>query len=259
MARSRGDTVAPLGIVPSGIDVLDRIVAILQAFRTGDAALTLTEISNRTGLYKSTVLRLNASLVSHHLLSKTEDGRYQLGVLTYSLGQRYQSNLDISDVLLPLMRSLNEQLGETVAFHIRDGDVRVCLLRINSRFSVHAEVKLGDIQQLDRGAGGRILMAFGHAEGDLYDGIRDDFSYLSIGERDAETAGISSPVLGPDQKLIGAIGIVTPVTRMTSDQIGPFASAVLDTAARATAQLGGDNSGILAALDRRREDKQERR
>lgn len=251
MARSRGDTAAPLGIVPSGIDVIDRVIAILQAFRAGDTALTLTEISNRTGLYKSTVLRLTASLGHHHLLTRLEDGRYQLGVLNYSLGQRYQSNLDIGDVLLPLMRGLNDQLGETVAFHIRDGDVRVCLLRINSRFSVHAEVKLGDIQQLDRGAGGRILLAFGNVEGERYDTIRRDYSYLSMGERDAETAGISAPVLGPDQKIIGALGIVTPVTRMTADQIGPFSAAVLDTAARATAELGGDNSGILAALARR--------
>jgi len=251
MARSRGDTAAPLGISPSGIDVLDRVVAILQAFRTGDTALTLTEISNRTGLYKSTALRLSASMCHHHLLSKIEDGRYQLGVLNYSLGQRYQSNLDLSDVLLPLMRGLNDQLGETVAFHIRDGDVRVCLLRINSRFSVHAEVKLGDIQQLDRGAGGRILLAFGNAEGELYDTIRHDHCYLSMGERDAETAGISAPVLGPDQKIIGAIGIVTPLTRMTADKIGPFVAAVLDTAARATGELGGDDSGIRTALARR--------
>lgn len=252
MVRSRGEVVQPVGVEPSGVDVLDRAVAILLAFRTGDPPLTLTEIANRTGLYKSTVLRLTASLGHHHLLTRLSDGRYRLGMLNYSIGKRYEANLDIGDVLLPLMRDLNEQLGETVAFHIRSANVRVCLFRIDSRFSVRAEVKPGDIQQLERGAGGRVLLAFGATAGEPYDAIRNDHCYLSIGERDAETAGISAPVFGSMQELIGAVGIVTPVTRMTPDQVDPFAMAVLDTAARATARLGGDDAGILAALARRR-------
>lgn len=251
MARSREDTVPPLGVSPSGVDVLDRVVAILLAFRTGEPSLTLTEIANRTGLYKSTVLRLTASLGHHHLLSRLDDGRYRLGMLNYSLGRRYESNLNIGDVLLPLMRDLNEQLGETVAFHVRSGDVRVCLFRIDSRFSIRAEVKPGDIQQLDRGAGGRVLLAFGDTAGEPYETIRNDHCYLSLGERDAETAGISAPVFGPLQRIVGAVGIVTPVTRMTPDQVDPFAIAVLDTAARATVRLGGDGAGILAASARR--------
>lgn len=252
MVRSRGEVVQPIGIDPSGVDVLDRAVAILLAFRTGDPPLTLTEIANRTGLYKSTVLRLTASLGHHHLLTRLGDGRYQLGMLSYSVGKRYEANLNIGDILLPLMRDLNEKRGETVAFHVRSGSVRVCLFRIDSRFSVRAEIKPGDIQQLERGAGGRVLLAFGAMAGEPYEAIRNDYCYLSMGERDAETAGISAPVFGPMQELIGAVGIVMPVTRMTPDQVDPFTVSVLDTAARATVQLGGDNAGILSSLARRR-------
>ncbi|MCY0389346.1 IclR family transcriptional regulator [Robbsia sp. Bb-Pol-6] len=251
MVRSRAEAVLPLDVSPSGVDVIDRVVAILLAFRTGDPPLTLTEIANRTGLYKSTVLRLTAALGHHHLLTRSSDGRYQLGILNYSIGKRYESNLNIGDVLLPLMRDLNEKLGETVAFHIRSGNVRVCLFRIDSRFSVRADVKPGDIQQLERGAGGRVLLAFCGQTGDPYEAIRNDHCYLSMGERDAETAGVSAPVFGPMQELIGAVGIVTPITRMTADQADPFTVSVLDTAARATARLGGDNTGMLAALARR--------
>ena len=252
MGRSRKTTVQPTDISSSGVDVLDRVVAILRAFRAGDTPLTLTEIANRTGLYKSTVLRLTASLGHHHFLTRLQDGRYQLGALNYSLGQRYESNLNIGDILLPLMQALNDEIGETIAFHIRDGDIRVCLLRVNARFSIRAEVKPGDIQQLERGAGGRILLAFDDAQGEPYDAIRRDYCYLSLGERDAETAGISAPVFGPMQKVIGAVGIVTPVTRMTPTQISPFTLAVLGMAAQATVRLGGDNTGIVDAIARRR-------
>lgn len=250
MVRSRAETAQPLGVPASGVDVVDRVVAILLAFRPGEPSLTLTELAERTGLYKSTVLRLTAALGHHHLLTRCGDGRYRLGVLNYSMGKRYESNLDIGDVLLPLMREWNEKLGETVAFHIRSGDVRVCLFRIDSRFSVRAEVKPGDVQQLERGAGGRVLLAFGGMAGEPYEAIRQDHCYLSIGERDAETAGVSAPVFGPMQELVGAVGIVTPVTRMTPEQVVPFTAAVLDIAARATVLLGGDDAGILAALAR---------
>ena len=45
-----------------GVAAVDRALSILGAFSESDAKLSLAEISKRTGLYNSTVLRLMKSL-----------------------------------------------------------------------------------------------------------------------------------------------------------------------------------------------------
>jgi DNA-binding IclR family transcriptional regulator len=236
VARSRSTTQAPLGVSASGIDVLDRAVAILVAFRRDDLPLTLTELSVRTGLYKSTLLRL-------------DDGRFRLGSATLNLSSHYESSLNLGDVLLPPMRELNAELGEAVSFHVREGDHRVCLYRIKSRFSIRAEVQQGDVQPLDRGAGGRVLLAFSGEEGEPYDSIRKTFCYASFGERDPETSGISAPVFGAQQRLVGALGIVGPTSRMSAAEMERYRPRLLVFAARATNLLGGDAAALVAAAN----------
>jgi len=232
---------------PSGVEVLDRAFAILSAFRPDDPPLTLAELAQRTGLYKSTLLRLAGALVHHRFLDRLGDGRFRLGSAPFTLGAVYQSALNLGDVLLPLMWDLNRELGEAVSFHVREGDHRVCLYRIKSRFAIRPEVRQGDVQSLDRGAGGRILMAFTGAEGAPYDAIRREYTYVSVGERDPETSGVSAPVFGVRQTLLGALGIVGPVTRLGRAELEALRPRLLSAAARASDQLGGDPSPLQAA------------
>jgi DNA-binding IclR family transcriptional regulator len=229
------------------VDVLDRAFSILFAFRPEDQPLTLTELSLRTGLYKSTLLRLAAALGHHRFLVRLEDGRYQLGSAPLSLSTIYQANFNVGDLLLPPMRKLNEELGETVSFHVREGDHRVCLYRINSRYSVRAEVRPGDAQPLDRGAGGRVLLAFSGESGPPYDEIRQTFFYISCGERDPETSGISAPVFGVQQRLVGAVGIVGPISRLGRVEMERLRPRLLQFAASMTDSLGGRSEQLRAA------------
>ena len=234
----------------SGVDVLDRAFAILFAFCPDDSPLTLAELAARTGLYKSTLLRLAGALIHHRFLDRLDDGRYRLGSASFRLGSVYQSSLNIGDVLLPLMRELKQETGEAISFHVREGDHRVCLYRINSTLAVRAEVRQGDMQPLEPGAGGRILLAFSGAPGNLYDEIRQAYSYISCGERDPETSGISAPVFGVDQSLLGALGIVGPSNRLGRPDMENLRPRLLRIAARATDLLGGDARPMLSAAER---------
>ncbi|WP_414450952.1 IclR family transcriptional regulator [Burkholderia sp. 22PA0099] len=250
MVRAREATQSPLGVTPSGIDVLDRAASILFAFRRDEAPLTLTEIAARTGLYKSTALRLLGALCHHRLLMRLDDGRYRVGPATLGLAAIYESTLDLTDVLMPLMRRLNEETGESVSFHVRDGEQRVCLYRISSRHVLRAEVQPGDILPLERGASGRVLLAFGGAAGEPYDTVRQSFHYKSAGERDPETAGISVPVFGAAHGLTGALGLVGPISRLNDAAMTRYLPLLLGYAAQATNRLGGDDGPLLAAAQR---------
>jgi DNA-binding IclR family transcriptional regulator len=245
MTRSKKVELTPQ--TPSGVDVLDRAFSILFSFRADDAPLTLSELSQRTGLYKSTILRLAGSLIHHRFLLKLEDGRYRLGPAAFSLGSIYQAGMNVGEVLLPLMRNLNKELGEAISFHIREGNVRICLYRINSTYNIGPQVKVGDIQSLERGAGGRVLLAFSGQKGEPYDTARRRYYYMSWGERDPETAGISAPVFGGGQKLIGALGIVGPVSRVDIPYMEKVKGRLLSTASLATESLGGDPTPLRQA------------
>lgn len=247
MTRSKHDAAGPIGVESSGIDVLDRAAAILLAFRAGESPLTLTELSARTGMYKSTVSRLAGALCHHRFMSRLDDGRYQLGATTYTLGARYEASLNVRDALLPVMRELNAYCGETVSFHVRDADARICLLRIAARFTVRAEVQPGDVQALDKGAGGRVLLAFSGEAGEPYETVRRTFTYLSMGERDPETAGLSAPVFGPNGRLMGAVGVVAPLMRTTAERTAVWLPALLGAAATATERLGGASDALRRA------------
>jgi hypothetical protein len=63
----------------SGVAAVDRALLILSAFREDDAALSLALLARRTGLYKSTILRLLQSLLRAGYVVRLPDGNYVIG------------------------------------------------------------------------------------------------------------------------------------------------------------------------------------
>ena len=231
-----------------GVAAVDRALEILAAFTPNDKALALTELAQRTKFYKSTILRISQSLLRHNYLQRLDDGSYRIGPAPLMLGALYQRSLRMGDILLPLMHELAEQTGESVSIYARNGDVRVCIHRVDSQHAVRDHVREGDVLPLDRGSGGRILLAFGGARGQPYETIRKEYCYASVGERDAETAGVSAPFFGSGQVLLGAITLAGPRSRIDEIFIANARAQLLRASSRATRALGGDASSIDAAL-----------
>ncbi|MBL8523461.1 MAG: IclR family transcriptional regulator [Betaproteobacteria bacterium] len=230
-----------------GVAALDRAFAILAAFGATDRGLTLAELANRTGLYKSTILRLAQSLIHHRFLARMEDGRFQIGPAPLALGAIYQRSVRLADVMLPAMRDLAAIADDGVSFYIRQGNQRMCLHRVDSRHAIKDHVREGDMLPLERGSGGRVLNAFSGAQGAIHERIRRDGYFISTGERDAETFGISAPVFGPGQALVGALTSAGPGFRMTEARLMKLRVPLLEAAAGATLALGGDAGFLLAA------------
>ncbi|WP_043201149.1 IclR family transcriptional regulator [Paraburkholderia acidipaludis] len=230
-----------------GVAVIDRACAILFAFRPEDQALTLAELAARTGLYKSTLLRLAGALIQHRLLLRLDDGRYQLGPATFMLGALYQRSLNLGDILLPVMRELVQASGESASFYVRDNAVRVCLHRVDSSHMVRHHVREGDVLPLESGSGGRALLAFSGEPGQAFEQIRRDYYCISIGERERETAGVSIPVFGVHETLRGVLTLAGPSSRVDRAFVERHLDTLFDCAARATDALGGDSRALRAA------------
>ncbi len=238
----------PQGGAPGGAAAVDRALSILAAYGSDDDALTLAEIAARTGLYKSTLLRLIQSLLHARLLLRLDDGRYRIGPEALRLGGLYQRAHDVGDVVLPAMRALMEATGESVVFHVRAGRARVALHRVESRHMVRYSVREGDVLPLEAGSGGRVLLAFAATPGEPYAAIRQRMFHAAYRERDPDTSGLSAPVFGPDQALAGAVTVAGPASRVTQAFVTRHAPTLLQAVAQMTRDLGGDAAAFVPAL-----------
>jgi len=223
----------------SVMTAVDRAFAVLGAFRPSDQSVSLAEIAARTGMYKSTILRVIRSLLKHEYLQRLDDGRYQIGPAPFLLGALYQRSLRIGDIVLPLMAKLAQHTGESASFYVIHGNARICMHRIDSKHEIRDHVREGDAFPLSQGSGGGVLSAFSGMRGGRYEQIRADYVYISRGERDSETAGISAPVFGSGQRLLGSLTISGPRSRI-GDKLDKACLPLLKAAAHATRALGGD-------------------
>lgn len=223
-----------------GVAALDRAIAILEAFTTSDRSLSLAEIARRTKLYKSTILRLMGSLIRGQLVERLDNGQYRIGPAAFRLGVLYQRSIATQDVLLPIMREVADATWESVAFYVRSDDKRTCLYRVESKHPIRYNIREGDVLPLDKGSGGRVLLAFAGTQGEPYETIRRTGFHMSFGERDPETAGVSAPVFGPAGTLVGVLTLAGPRARVDTTFLERTRDTLLSAARRATRALGGE-------------------
>lgn len=224
---------ADLDAAPGGVAAVDRALTLLRAFEGGAARLGLAELAARTGLYKSTALRLIASLLHAGFLAR-EGEAYVLGPALLRLSAQTGPEDALERAVPPALRALVAVTRESAAFHVRRGEHRLCLFREDSPQLLRDHIRAGDLLPLDRGAGGRVLLAFEGRAGRVYDAIRRDGVVVMSGDRVPDLTGISAPVFGPARRLLGALTLTLPTTR---HQPG-FVGAVTQAAQALSAQLG---------------------
>lgn len=220
-----------------GSSTADRALAVLSAFQAGDRNLTLVELTARTGLYKSTILRLLNSLLSARFIVRSPDGSYSLGPQIPRLHAVYARSSNLQALVMPVLRELVAATRETAALHVRQGQHRVRMFWADSPLALREHIETGERLPLDRGAGGRVLLAFSGTKGAVYDKIRAQGYALSRGERLPELSGISAPVYSADRTLLGALTLTMPTQRWKE----VWKNQVLKSAARLTETLGGSS------------------
>ncbi|WP_188035514.1 IclR family transcriptional regulator [Pseudomonas sp. EZ-C24] len=195
----------------NGVASADRVLTVLTAFQIGDSALTLVELVQRTGLIKSTIMRLMVSLENHGFVNRMADGRYQLASEVMRLNTVYQEALDLESHVLPRLQYLAEQSGETASFYVRHGAYRMCQYRINSSHRLRLNLQPGDMRPMDEAAGAQALRA------PFKVGIALKKPYFSKGATDPHAASVALPIYGAQQELMGALVISGPASRLTVD------------------------------------------
>ena len=197
-----------------GVSSAERTLTVLTAFRSGDSSLSLADLAERTGLVKSTIMRLAISLEQFGLLVRLPDGSYRLDAECLRLGSAYQQSFKLVDHVVPALERLMMEIGETASFYVRHGDKRLCLFRVESQHAIRMHVQPGESRPMDKAAIAEVLRRF---EAGLQTPALDaDLPLYTAGVTDPHTASLAMPVFGMGDKLVGALAVSGPVSRLTA-------------------------------------------
>jgi DNA-binding IclR family transcriptional regulator len=214
------------------VEAVERALTVLNSFQADKPMMTLGEIAAATGFYKSTILRLTASLERLGYLVRDESGVFRLGPALVRLGSIYRAGFNLGEAIRPELRRLVTATGETASFYIREGQSRVCLFRHNSPHSARHHLDEGAALPLTAGASAHVLLAF--SDVDIANTktansksassktakakSAKDFSakelavqqrghYISLGERDPHVASVAVPVFDLAGQFRGALAV----------------------------------------------------
>lgn len=225
---------------PGGVIAVTRALAILDAFKAGESALTLGELARRTGLHKTTVLRIARTMAATRYLVQLDNGSWRLGPGAGWLGSRYQTVFGQTESIEPVLRELSRVTGESAAFYVREGNTRICVVRVDGPQTIRHHVRMGEILPVNRGAIGRVLLAFSGEAGELYDRIRRGGYHETRGERDPQVASVAFPVFGLNHRLIGCIAVSGPIDRFTRKASAKHVLALRKAASQLSYEIGTD-------------------
>lgn len=220
------------------VEAVERALAILNCFSQEQNRLSLKQLAEQTGFYKSTILRLSGSLERYGYLVRQGNGNYHLGPALIALGETARDSFDIGAIVRPVLEELRDQFNESVAYYTLSGDMRICLYRANAKRAIRHQLDEGTRLPLDKGAAGRILLAYSGREGVPYEQIRQQGWYRSLGERDPEVASVGVPILNERGEAIAALCVSGLISRFETDRQKTFVKVLKVKATELATQIG---------------------
>jgi DNA-binding IclR family transcriptional regulator len=200
--------------------VIDKAVGILTALEI--QPLALADLASATDLPRATAHRLAVALERHGLVSRDGHGRFVLGARLSELASAAGSGRrTLADLARPALVMLRDATGESSQLYVADGVNRICLVSLESPFSLRTIVPVGAALPMDRGSAGAVL--------------RGEVAVLSRGwaesveEREKGVASVSAPVL-VDGRVVAAVSVSGPIERTTRQPGKRYAGAVAQAA-----------------------------
>ncbi len=116
----------------TGEPVLVRAFRILDAFSVEEPALSLTDLSERTGIPLSTTLRLMRSLVRLGVAERLPDGRFTVGLRMLEYAALAPRGHGLRAIALPYMEDLHHATGQHIQLAVRENYEAVIIERLSS-------------------------------------------------------------------------------------------------------------------------------
>jgi DNA-binding IclR family transcriptional regulator len=150
----------PVKEAKSSIQVIERMMNLLDALAHHTAPVNLKQLATETTLHPSTAHRILGVMVESRLVDRIEPGTYRLGIRLLELGSLVKSRISVRQEALPFMQVLHQALGETVNLSVRHEDEVVYIERTAAGNSMMRVVQIiGARAPLHITAVGKIFLA----------------------------------------------------------------------------------------------------
>lgn len=118
----------------SGVQSLDRAFELIEQLAGSPGGLQLSELTQRTGLHKSTVHRLLSALIARGYVAQEEQSkRYRLTLRLFELSGRVVDGIDVLDASRGVLEQLRDRVKEAVHLVVQEGADIVYVFKAESR------------------------------------------------------------------------------------------------------------------------------
>lgn len=205
----------------TGVGVLDKSVALLDSVATGPQSLA--HMAAITGIPRATAHRLAVALEHHGLLSRDDQGRFEVGprLSAWSTARDHRQLLAEESVNL-----LCDRTGLSAQAYRRLGQQRLCIAAAEPRSGLRDTVPVGSLLTLAAGSGAQVLVAWlpesqisEIVETAMYTAadlaiVRQRGWAHSVSQREAGVASMSAPVFDDHGTVVMAVSLSGPSDRL---------------------------------------------
>jgi IclR family transcriptional regulator, KDG regulon repressor len=241
---------------------LQKAAQILDIMMQGPTPVALTEFSRALGMPISTVSRFLSTMESLGFVRReSESGKFYLGLKLFELGCRAVDDVGLRRIALPQMEKLRDRINENVFLTVLEGTKITYLDKIESLQAIVTQANIGGTAPAYCVSSGKVLLSYDDArlEQTIAEGLKT-FTPLTItdpeklrqeckrirklgyamnkGEFRTGVTGIAAPIFNSSGAPVAAISSATPIARMNKQRWQEHVTAVVQSAAIISRELG---------------------
>jgi len=246
------------------IKVLDKSLSILDTILQHGSPMNMTKISEKLGLYPSTIHRILDTLKHWGYVEQDPNTqKYQLGLKLLELGMAKLHQIDLVREATPYLKELVNYCNETVHLGILDNAEVLYLAKEESSQTIRMCSYVGKRAPLHCTALGKVLLAYlpkegrrkileqkglprliektitdkGTLEKELAE-VREQGFALDREENEKDVCCIAAPIKNYQGKVIAAISISSPVYRIDINKQNHLKEALIEITKKISKRLG---------------------
>lgn len=255
------------------LESADRVLRVLELFNAGDRNLSLSEMADRMSLPKSSVHRLLATLLAHGFVERDPSTRrYRLGIRLFEIGSLVIHERGLHSAAHPVVEELAVSTGETCHLAVLSGTDAVYVYKIDGASTIVMSSRVGGRAPCHCTSIGKVLAAWGgeevfqsivrsgfkaftartiRSEGRFaaeLERVRSDGYALDLEEFQPGLCCIAAPVRDHSGRVLAALGLAGPSSRLTEQRLNQLATPVMSAAGAISRNLGYVKSQVAAAV-----------
>lgn len=251
----------------AGYTSVRRALRLLQAFNRHHARRSVGELAQATGLHKSIVTRLMATMAQEGFVVQDPlTRRYIIGPMLFSAGSLYEPAAMYREVAEPVLNELVADCGYTCGIGVPIGSevIMVAVAEPPPANGIRVSMVVGSRRPIYIGSTGKVILA-GMSEDQVrsilgdnslpawtantpatVDGLLRELAeirrrgYATNREESVlGSGGVAAPVVDPAGAVMAGLFITFPVQFVPEPEMRPLAELAVSAAQRISRQLGG--------------------